>query len=247
MTGSSRGSEITVVGDYSSPWSSDADEAIALNRGKWSPTTKTFRWLAINSKQPSPLIVDSVKGLLQAIISRPAGTIRRINIITHGNSNGIGFSGFVDKQGGVFFHTENVLTITNLWEISKINTQDQFGNTVKRFFIDSSGNQFTFHDVRQRFHEEAKIFIYACKVGIESDFAKHFAHIFGVEVHCFSSEIDYYIEDQGKKLLPKSLRVAKHSGTGNTARLSGVEDFHLLKPNIVGKTTDIVLPPDFHR
>ena len=49
------------------------------------------------SKGRTP-IVGSVEAFIHLILDQPVGSIKRINILTHGNGSSIAFSGEIDKE-----------------------------------------------------------------------------------------------------------------------------------------------------
>src|SRR5258708_29197878 len=82
--------EISVVGKFDNPWKTETDEVGAMSRDGWEPTSDDFR--AIAGK--SAVDVDSWGGLMTVILTNgdaesAAGSISRINVFTHANSNHI--------------------------------------------------------------------------------------------------------------------------------------------------------------
>jgi hypothetical protein len=120
--------ELTVVATFPRPkaWGvGDKKEIAVLNAGNWHPTEKDLLAVAhtpnlISSTRQvlrSPprtevLRIGNVSELLGAITkkggrSRPDGSIRRLNIISHGDPGIIGLTGEVDASGNVFFKPSN--------------------------------------------------------------------------------------------------------------------------------------------
>src|SRR5713226_5407621 len=88
--------EISVIGSFDNPWKKEAEEADAMSHNRWEPTSDDFGAVAGRSA----VKVDSWENLLGAILTNgdaesAAGSISRINIFTHANSNLIALAGHV--------------------------------------------------------------------------------------------------------------------------------------------------------
>ncbi len=240
--------EITVVGDFPRPWASQAEEITAIVAGLWSPSTADFRVLAANSGAPDAHIVSSPLALIHLILDQPLQSIRRLNLVSHGDDDGIGFSGDIEKTGDVLFNVDDVLSKRSLFQLFRTHERDQFDRIVE-VFIEHRGARRTFVDVWNRFGLGAEIVVYACNVGVDRELIEAMAHVFQVTVRGFDDFLDYFVPFTGTRLERHDLRVAVHRGAQgtNTAATDGVRDFHSLRPTVTALRSSVVLPPDFSR
>jgi hypothetical protein len=125
-----------------------------IKSGIWSPSTDDFIAVERNSrkkgsKKPT-LVVDSVEAFIHLILDQPVGSIKRINILTHGNENWIAFSGEIE-EGNVSFN--EVLDISTL-------------RGMLLHGIEYRGMHVGWEQVESRFGRNAEIVVYACKAAV---------------------------------------------------------------------------------
>jgi hypothetical protein len=240
--------EITVVGDFARPWKGDGEEIAAIVDGRWSPSTADFRMLAANSGEVDARIVSSPLALIHLILDQPLQSIRRLNIVSHGDDGGIGFSGDIEENGDVLFNVDDVLSIRSLFGLFRTHERDGF-NRIVEVFIEHRGHRRTFVDVWNRFGLDAEIVVYACNVGVDRELIKAMAHVFQVTVRGFDDALDYFVPFVGGRVQRRDLRVAVHRGDRrtNTAATGGVADFHSLRPTVTALRSSVVVPPDAFR
>jgi hypothetical protein len=174
--------EITVVGDFPNPWKNAREEIKAIKSGIWFPSTDDFIAVERNSRKKRSktptLIVGSVEAFIHLILDQPVGTIKRINIITHGNGSRIAFSGEIDKEGNVSFDEElDIDTLRGMLSIG----------------IEYRGKHVEWEQVELRFAKDAEIVVFACKAAVSETLLRDVANFFDVTVKGFTTELHYHI------------------------------------------------------
>jgi hypothetical protein len=105
-----RSVEVTVVAKFERPWKNDRDEILVLDRGKWHPTSVDFLTVANVPNQIHPKLTDVLQietlgqliGALKTDMNgreRPDHTVKRLNIISHGQPGLVALSGTVAADG----------------------------------------------------------------------------------------------------------------------------------------------------
>lgn len=216
--------ELTVLGDFAAPWSTAADEISAIKDGRWHPGTDDWLELASNStrdRRKDFFTIGAVDEFVGLILLQPVGSIQRINIITHGASDFIAFSGTMDTDGGVSFDESlDIGTLAGLLEHGLV----------------FRGKTLDWIEVERRFARDAEIVVYACNVGLSGDYLQDVADYFDVRVKAFDNFLDFHLTFEDGRVERQNIKVAKHEqGTGNAAESSGVKDFHNLTPNVAVK------------
>jgi hypothetical protein len=204
--------EITVVGHFPNPWKDAKEEIKAIKSGIWSPSTDDFIAVERNSrkkgsKKPT-LVVDSVEAFIHLILDQPVGSIKRINILTHGNENWIAFSGEIE-EGNVSF--DEVLDISTL-------------RGMLLHGIEYRGKHVGWEQVESRFGRNAEIVVYACKAAVGETLLQDVANFFDVTVKGFTTELKYRFTD--------AEAVIRHR---NEITVDGKKDFNDLSPTVVKK------------
>jgi hypothetical protein len=205
--------EITVVGDFPKPWANAREEIAAIKEDLWFPSTDDFIAVERNSRKkkrgPTP-IVDSVESFIHLILDQPAGSIKRINIITHGNGSKIAFSGEIDKEGAVFFDEE--LDVDTL-------------RGMLRHGIEYRGKHVEWNQVARRFARDAEIVVFACKAAINETLLQDVAEYFEVTVRGFTAELHYHV----------TFTEARGVIHRNEITVDGKKDLDDLTPTVVKK------------
>jgi hypothetical protein len=203
--------EITVVGHFPNPWRGAREEIDAIKSGIWSPSTDDFIAVERNSrkkdnKKPT-LIVDSVEAFIHLILDQPVGSIKRINILTHGNENWIAFAGEIE-EGNVSF--DEVLDISTL-------------RGMLLHGIEYRGKHVGWEQVESRFGHNAEIVVFACKAAVSETLLQHVANFFDVTVRGFTTELQYHV----------TFTEAKAVVHRNEITVDGQKDFNDLSPAVV--------------
>jgi hypothetical protein len=214
--------ELTLLGDYANPWKSDPATEAKLAAGigpppptgqdapHWSPATDTFEATANAERAGAGTIVTcaDLDAILDAIVQRPDGAIKRVNIITHGKTGGLGMKGeikktsFTDKSdpansfvpGDVFFTTtgNSFLTVALL--------------------SGATGSLAAKRDqARLKFAPGAGIFLYACDAASDSALIQAIAKFFKVPVNGFGAPVGYFPETDSPK---NPTRIINRTKTG---------------------------------
>jgi hypothetical protein len=204
--------EITVVGDFPNPWTNAREEINAIKSDLWFPSTDDFIAVERNSrkkrsKAPTP-IVSSVEAFIHLILDQPVGTIKRINIITHGNGSRIAFSGEIDKGGNVYFDEElDIETLRGMLSLG----------------IEYRGKHVEWEQVELRFAKDAEIVVFACKAAVSATLLQDVANFFDVTVKGFTTELHYHITfTEGKAIIHR-----------NEITVESKKDFDELSPAVV--------------
>jgi hypothetical protein len=172
--------------------------------------------------------VDSYLQLLAVILvdgnrETQAGSIGRINIFTHANSDMIALSGRIAAGG---MSTQVFLNVNSALSVDNLNNLTQSGVT---FSVQSQSKQiaskkFTLDDVRKRFAKAAVIVVYACHSGMDGAFLQQIADTFQVKVRGFTDVIGYFPKFTEQ---PAKVTNRKRVGVGHNSQV--VEsDFHKL-------------------
>lgn len=203
--------EITVVGDFPRPWRDVKDEIDALQDDRWFPSTDDFIAVEVNSrktasKKPTK-IVGSVEAFIHLILDQPAGSIKRINIITHGNSNSVAFSGEIHKDGGVSFDEE--------LDIGVLQALLMHGIVYKGRTVD-------WKEVESRFGQNAEVVIYACKAAISENLLQDLAEFLDVTVKAFDRELHYTFDELDASTFNR-----------RDILVEGEKDLNEVKPNVL--------------
>jgi hypothetical protein len=226
------GRELSVYGTFENQWKRVDDEVTAMAKDRWEPTSDDFAAVAGKSS----VRVDSWKGLLQVILTQGdaesgPGSISRINIFTHANSNLIALSGNV-RPGNA--GADVTLTVSSA--ISE-ETLDQLnrGITISVVSKDKklASRKFVMDDVRKRFTSDAVIVIYACHGAVDTAFVQRIADTFQVKVRAFRDVIGYFPSyEEGDPDTKQAAKVTNRRkvGVGYNSKVK-VDDFHMLDSN----------------
>jgi hypothetical protein len=238
------GREISLVGSFDNPWKNETDEVDAMSHNRWEPTTDDFRAVA----GASALKVGSWKGIMQVILTNgdaesAAGSISRINIFTHANSNLIALAGHV-RPGGAAAD----VTLAVDGAISE-ETLDQLDSGITMNVVSKNeklaSKKFVINDVRKRFTKDAVIVIYACHGAVDTAFVQRIADTFQVKVRAFRDVIGYYPSfddaDPAAKQ-PAKVTNRRKVGVGYDSKFK-VDDFHQLDSNAVDRPPKAVSQP----
>lgn len=226
------GRELSVYGKFDNPWKQAKDEVTAMAKDRWEPTSDDFAAVAGKSS----LEVGSWKSLLQVILtqgdseSKP-GSISRINIFTHANSDLIALSGKVRPTNVNADVTLDVPGAISEETLDKLNS----GITITVASSDTklASKAFVMDDVRKRFTKDAVIVIYACHGAVDTAFVQRIADTFQVKVRAFKDVIGYfpsYDEADPAARQPARITNRRKVGVGHNSK-SKVEDFHDLDSN----------------
>jgi len=236
--------EISLVGSFDNPWKNEADEVNAMSHDRWEPTTDDFRAVA----GTSAVKVGSWKGVMQVILTNgdaesAAGSISRINIFTHANSNLIALAGHVRPGSAAASVT---LTVDSA--ISE-ETLDQLDSGITMNVVSKNkklaSKKFVMDDVRKRFTKDAVIVIYACHGAVDTAFVQRIADTFQVKVRAFRDVIGYYPSfDDADPAAKRPAKVTNRRkvGVGYDSKFK-VDDFHQLDSNAVDRPPKAVSQP----
>jgi hypothetical protein len=206
--------EITVVGDFPNPWKNAREEINAIKSDIWFPSTDDFITVERNSRKKGSKgrtpIVGSVEAFIHLILDQPVGSIKRINILTHGNGSSIAFSGEIDKEGNVFFNEE--------LDINTLRGMLSSG-------IEYRGKHVGWEQVEHRFAQDAEIIVFACKAAVNETLLQDVANFFDVTVKGFTTELQYHL----------TFTEAKAVIHRNEITVDGKKDFDDLSPTVVTK------------
>lgn len=210
---------LTAVADFPRPgeWRSPAREiaAITANPGRWHPTNVDFdamaefmtRDNAFGTRRHEIVRVRFLGDLLNAMAAQPAGSIGRINIITHAGSGSIPLAGVVRDDGSVSFgvpgddppNDVSVIGGTTLGNLKANNSVDSAHPNLA--FTPSGGGTIRFRDALKSLYPSwAFIYIYGCNGGFDQTFVQDVADTFGVMVFGFAAEIGYAPDHDGHRI-----------------------------------------------
>jgi len=230
------GRELSVYGKFDNQWSVE-DEVTAMAKDRWAPTSDDFAAVAGQSS----LQVSSWKSLLQVILTRgdaesAPGSISRINIFTHANSNLIALSGNVRPSSGKADVTLTVSSAISEETLDQLNS----GITISVVSKDKklASRKFVMDDVRKRFTNDAVIVIYACHGAVDTAFVQRIADTFQVKVRAFREVIGYFPSyEEGDPAAKQAAKVTNRRkvGVGYNSKMK-VDDFHKLDSNAADRS-----------
>ena len=188
------------------PAISDADEIQALADHKWHPATVDF--LAVMGSNANQGMGD-FPAILGEIVKWPAGTVKRVNFMTHSNNKTLAIRGH-NTLADVFFD----VSVTD----QDINNFATAGMT-----FSAAGRTFTIEDVRARFAPEAVFVIYGCKSGLNMSVLTALNKLLGIKIISFKKEIVFCPPAQnGASFVRKGMKIGINKsgfscGTDSTA------------------------------
>jgi hypothetical protein len=218
--------ELNIVGgafDWD-PAITDAEEIAKLTGNLWSPGTKDFV-AVVNAVSATATTADSFGGFLGAILTSPNGSIKRINLLSHANSDVIAFKGKMnstvtvgrDVQMDVNGQNDTMISL-DIISIKAIAAPGVF------FQLQNNSKKFTISDIRAKFAPDAMIVLLACHSGLLTTFLQDIANFFQVTVVGFTTDIAYCPPPQSNP--NKFIRAGMQIGIGSCA--SKVADFRTL-------------------
>jgi len=231
------GMELSVYGTFDNPWTRVDDEVTAMAKDRWEPTSDDFAAVAGTSS----LQVSSWKSLLQVILTHgdaesAPGSISRINIFTHANSNLIALSGHVRPGSAATDVTLSVSSAISEETLDQLNSGITISVTSKDKKLASK--KFVLDDVRKRFTNDAVIVIYACHGAVDTAFVQRIADTFQVKVRAFRDVIGYFPSyDEGDPAAKQAAKVTNRRkvGVGYKSKMK-VDDFHKLDSNAADRS-----------
>jgi hypothetical protein len=209
-----------VVATFINPFKTTADEVKAMKEGRWEPSSDDFRAVAGTSVTVNNYLQLLAVMLVDGDHETGAGSIGRINIFTHANSDLIAMSGRVAASGmttQVFLDVSSAISEETLDLLNK----PGLPFTVQAKSKKISSKQFTLADVRRRFAPNAVIVIYACHTGVQGTFLQRIADTFQVRVRGFDDVIGYFPAFEE----PDRVTNRRRTGVGHNSTAIGT-DFH---------------------
>jgi len=221
--------ELTIITNFTTEFEAqtaqfERDQAVAK---KWAPALRDFRAVAaVDTPQPTKAIfeVGSFLEMLSAILFvdpskpktsafRPAQSVKRVNIITHGNPGLIAMSGTVDKNGGVMLTTHpssgpdllGPIDVAAVQLASDPNLQLDNGKPLAQ-------------SLRDRFAPDAEIFLIACHsaMGLSLPLMQDMKALFKTKIQAFSKEIAYCPSLDATHIIDRAFTAIEKCDNGST-------------------------------
>jgi hypothetical protein len=229
--------ELSFYGKFDNPWKRVDDEVTAMAKDRWSPTSDDFAAVAGKSS----VQVGSWKNLLGAILTHgdtesALGSISRINIFTHANSDLIALSGNVRQGSAAADVTLNVPDAISEETLDQLNSGVTFSVVSKDKKLAS--RKFELDDVRKRFTNDAVIVLYACHGAVDMAFVQRIADTFQVKIRAFKEVIGYFPSyEEGDPATKQAAKVKNRRkvGVGYDSKVK-VDDFHQLDSNATDRS-----------
>jgi hypothetical protein len=217
--------EISVVATFPKPFKSVAEEVKAMKDDRWEPSTEDFSAVA---GQQSVTVDNYLQLLAVALVDgnreTTAGSIGRINIFTHSNSDLIAMRGTISVGG---LTTTVSLEVPTAISDDTLDALNQPGATfsISHKSKSISSKKYTLDDVRKRFAANAVIVLYSCRAGVSKVFLQRIADTFQVKVRGFDDVIGYFptFVESPKPAVTNRRRV----GIGHNSKVIE-SDFHKL-------------------
>jgi hypothetical protein len=223
-------SEITIVAKFPNAYATPdtQEERDQAKAGKWAPARRDFMAVAaVDTPEPGKAIfeVDDVMAMFGAILFvdpkapdksafRPAQSLKRVNIISHGNPGIIAMSGTVDKQGGVMLSVRgpNDGDLTGPLDIASVQAASNPN------ILLANGKPLAL-SLRDRFAPDAEIYLLACHTGMGMAvlLMKDMKDLFKVKIQAFSEEIAFCPSLNNTVILDRTLTAIKDCNSGSTS------------------------------
>lgn len=205
--------ELNIVGEWN--FQSSEEKKQARDTDRLGPDTDDLVSVIRNAGGKSPIIipVSSVWGLLHGIVQNgQKGTIKRVNVFTHGSRTEVSFKGTLRLPS-----LEGLLVEVQFTDKSEdrlgMEALDRLDGSL---FPINREHSHTLKDIRECFGKNAEIVLYSCHSGVDQELVQRIANTLQVVVVGFSEKIAYCFGD--KKYAGISLGI----GSCNNA----VTDFH---------------------
>jgi hypothetical protein len=207
--------ELNLWADFKpGPWNTPQEIVAEINTGKdnWFPGKDELLEFAKSGKRKNAAVVG-VRNMWNVLGAIGRIGPKRINLFTHARSGYIAFSGEVLK-GDVSFNTDEKDTDFSSQSIERAK--------MATFQEHDKAKRMTIVDVRRALPRGAKMVIYACHAGLDTDYLKKIAKLLRIRVESFSKEIRYHpVRIVGGRIIWQY-----SAGAGKK-----VYDFHNLKPD----------------
>ncbi len=176
---------ITVIADFDNPWKGKlAQEIDRMKNSSWEPSEDDFAVVSGGGTE-----ISHYMQLFALLVQKPKGTVGRVNVFTHANSDMIAFHGNL-KPKTTF--TEVLLTVDGSINAQAIQDWPTAQFTLGGGAKTSDGKKtFTIKDVQARFTKDAEIIFYACHSGVDTKFLHDISTGLGAKARGFSKNIAY--------------------------------------------------------
>lgn len=235
--------EITIVADFPDAFATPdtQEERDKAKAGTWAPTRRDFLAVArVDTPQPARAIfeVNDFMAMLGTILYqdpakpdtsplRPAQSIRRVNIISHGNPGIIAMSGTVDKNGGVMLNVRgpNDGDLTGPLDSAAVQA------AADPNILLPNGKPLAL-SLRDRFAPEAEIYLLACHTGMGGAMLlmQDMQALFKVKIRAFSEAIAYCPTLNQTVILDRTQTAIKDCNSGSTSGFKHLKPDKLVKP-----------------
>lgn len=223
--------ELTFVASFTSEFSAQTPqfERDQARAGQWAPALKDFLAVAkVDTPQPAKAIFE-VSGFMEMLgyilfadpskpkssPFRPMQSVKRVNIITHGNSGLIALSGSVDKTGAVMLTTHPAAgpDLNGPIDVAAVQLANNQG------LILDNGEALV-QSLRDRFAPDADIFLIACKSasGTALPLMQDLKDLFKVTIRAYRKEIAYCPSLDATHIIDRSLTTTSNCDDGSAQR-----------------------------
>jgi hypothetical protein len=178
--------ELVLVGQFSSDYDKTVTREAVQSSGEWYADTKDFTDLATQGKHGAPQILSTIGNWMSFLESRDEGSVRRIDILTHGERESIAFQGRIFAPRGE--------------KRADIRIADARGDILTTPFIDvllldelmlEREEADRFVRIRRSFAKGGEIHLYACRAGSTGLLPAKMAKVFGVRVSAFTLDLRF--------------------------------------------------------
>lgn len=223
--------ELTFVASFTSEFAAQSAqfERDQARAGQWAPALKDFLAVAkVDTPQPAKAIFE-VSGFMEMLgyilfadpstpkssPFRPMQSVKRVNIITHGNSGLIALSGSVDKTGAVMLTTHPAAgpDLNGPIDVAAVQLANNQG------LILDNGEALV-QSLRDRFAPDADIFLIACKSasGTALPLMQDLKDLFKVTIRAYRKEIAYCPSLDATHIIDRSLTTTSNCDDGSAQR-----------------------------
>ncbi len=228
--------ELTITGNFPDPYDDPAtqEERDQSQIKKWAPANRDFLAVAqADTPKPDKAIfqVSNWLEMLSVILYanpadptrsafRPKQSLKRINLITHGNPGLIALIGSVDKEGEVLLVADGTDELTGPLD------SDAAQAATNPAAMLPNGKPLPL-SLRDRLHPKCEIYLLACNSGLAGsvDLLRDLKLLFKVKINAFADEIAYCPRLSPTQITDRSFTAKANCDNGSS------KGFRHLKPD----------------
>jgi hypothetical protein len=222
--------ELTFVGSFPNPWAGKPKEegkAVLASPSPWEPSTDTFA--AAAGGDAKVIVATSFLSILGEIALKPKGSVKVVNIFTHGEKTQLGFQGTI-TPGSV---QSTVMWIGGPLDVLSLETLETLEEHPERpYYVQRKNSRqrqkFTFAEILERLGKDAQINVFSCHSGQDKTFLQSIANVFQAKVTGFEQPIRYVAKVGADGFIQRDRTTIGLGVAGTKDAVGAVKDFRQL-------------------